>query len=145
MATSFSEIYNSFLDKITDTDLLTLSDSNRELFLNGLMESASGKFQGICLVDLTDKDEVVKQFNNTLSDEEIDIISTGMIVEWLKPKYFFNDNLKNSLNTKDYNTFSTANLLKEIRETYLNTKKEFTSMINKYSYLNGNIENLKPY
>lgn len=142
MATPFSDIYNSFLDKITDTDLLALTDDNKELFLNGLMKKSIIGFKNICSIDLTDVNEETEQFNQTLKDEDIEILSTGMIVEWLKPKYYFNDNLKNSLNTKDYSTFSPANLLKEIRETYLNAKKEFKSMINEYSYLNGNIETL---
>ena len=145
MATPFSDIYNSFLNKVTDVDLVEMESEDQELFLYGLMIQSCAKFNDICLIDLTDINNTSDQFNSTLTGEIINIISTGMIVEWLKPQYYFNDNLKNSLNTKDYSTFSPANLLKEIRETYFTTKKEFEGMINNYSYINGNLEDLKPY
>jgi hypothetical protein len=145
MATPFSDVYNPFLDMITDPDLLVLEDTDRDSFLHGLMISACSEFESICRIDLTDRNETSKQFNNTLTDEVIKIINKGMVVEWIKPKYYFNDNMKNSLNTKDYSTFSPANLLKEMKDTYLTTKKEFEGMMNKYSYMNEDFEDLKPY
>jgi hypothetical protein len=144
LATSFDDVYNTFLEKISDSDLLTLDSTNQESLLYGYMIRSCTKFNRICKVDLTNIDDELKQFNNDLNNEIIDIITTGMIVEWLKPKYLFNENLHNVLNTKDYNQYSPANLLKEIRETYLNSKQEFVSMMNNYSYINGNIEDLKP-
>lgn len=145
MATPFSEVYDPFLGQITDYDLLELEDNSRDLYLHGLMVSACNKFQEFCLIDLTDRDDTtLDQFNQTLTDEIIDIIVLGMVVEWIKPRYFFQDNLRNSMNTKDYTTFSPANLLKEIRETYLASKKEFENKMYRYSFMNGNFEELKP-
>lgn len=137
MATPFSDVYNSFLDRVTDYDFSSLTDP--ETILYGLMVRSCGKFNRVCVVDLSDINTDLKQFNNDLDDEIIDIITTGMTVEWLKPKYYLNENLKNSLNTKDYTTFSPANLLGQIRETYLETKKEFEGLINKYSFIHGDV------
>jgi hypothetical protein len=145
MATSYDDIYNTFLEKITDYDLLAFTDANKEVILYGYMIRACSKFQNICEVDLSDRDETLDQFNEDLDDEIIDIITTGMTAEWLKPKYLFDDHMKNMLNTSDYKlAASPANMLGSIRETYLQTKKEFESMMNKYSYVHGSIEDLEP-
>jgi hypothetical protein len=93
---------------------------------------------------LSDRNDITKQFNNTLANEIIDIIVSGMLVEWMKPKYLYNMNMKNVLNTKDYNQYSPANLLKELRETYNNLVRTFESKLNRYSFMYGNIENLTP-
>jgi hypothetical protein len=144
MATLYSDIYNSFLDRITDYDLPAFTEENRELILHGFMINSCTKFQRICKkisnIDLSDRDDINKQFNSTLTDEQIDIITTGMIVEWVKPKYYFDENMRNILNTKDYNmAASPVNVLGGVRNTYLQVKKEFESMMNKYSFANGDI------
>jgi len=142
MATPYSDIYNPFLEKITDSDLLAFTEPNRELILHGLMVRTCSKFKRICKyaknINLTDRDDTNKVFNDTLSDEIIDIITTGMTVEWLKPKYLFDENMRNILNTKDYSmAASPANMANSIRNTYLETKNEFESMMNKFSFVNG--------
>ena len=142
MATPYSEIYNMFLEQMTDTDLLDHTEKNRTQLLYGYMIRSCGAFSRLCDIDLSDRNEISKQFNSDLTESIKDIIVQGMIVEWLKPKYLYNENLNNVLNTKDYNMYSSANLLKEIRETYLTAKRDFESMMNKYSFINGNIENI---
>lgn len=132
MATPYSEIYSSFLVRVTDYDLLEIEYREREKFLHILMGKACSKFNDICLLDLSQRDEELKQFNDTLPDDVIDIISTGMIVEWLKPHLYHNENLRNMLNTKDYSTFSPANLLAQIKEAYADARKEFNSMMVQY-------------
>jgi hypothetical protein len=142
MATLYSEIYDSFLEQVSDTDLFALTTSNRELLLYGFMNRACNKFNRICTLDLTDRDETVKQFNVDLTNEDIDIITAGMIVEWLRPKYLFSEHMKVVLNTKDYNLSSPWNTHKETRESYKTAQREFESMVNKYSYIHGTIEDL---
>lgn len=134
MGTPYSDIYDDFLNRITDYDLLQFEYEDREEILHKFMCKACTKFNNICVVDLNDRDDEDSAFNITVPDDAIDIISTGMIVEWLKPKYYFNENLKNVLNTKDYSTFSPANLLSQIRELYKDTNREFKDMIIQYSY-----------
>lgn len=142
MATPYSEIYNSFLNKISDTDLLSLSDTSKATLLLGYMNYACSEFEGICKIDLTNRDDEAETFNLTLTRADIDIISDGMLVGWITPKYLFNENLQNTLNTKDFNTYSPANLLKEIRETYNNVRQNFEHKMNKYSYINGSLGDL---
>ncbi|MDD2245273.1 MAG: hypothetical protein PHR13_11780 [Dysgonamonadaceae bacterium] len=139
MATLYTDVYNSFLSRVTDYDLPAFTEESRESILHGFMVNACSKFQRICKkiskIDLSDRDETNKQFNSTLTDEQIDIITTGMIMEWVKPKYYLDENMRNILNTKDYNmAASPVNVLGGVRNTYSQVKREFESMINKYSF-----------
>lgn len=148
MSTPYSDIYNVFLENVSDSDLLVFSEEDREKILYGFMDRACNNFQYVCKkvsnIDLFDRDELLKQFNATLDSQIINIIVTGMVVEWLKPKYFYNENMKNILNTSDYNmAASPANMANSIRTTYLTTKQEFESMIRQYSYEHSNIERLR--
>lgn len=137
MATPYSDVFNVFLGKITDYDLPKFNDIDREDILEGYMVSACVKFNKACLVDLYDRDNDSKQFNNDLDDEIIDIITENMLVEWLKPKLLSTENLENALSTKDFTLFSPAMLLSNIRETMNLIKKEARVLINNYSFNNA--------
>jgi len=143
MATPYSAVVNIFINKISDYDLPKFSDIEREEILNSYLVSSCAKFFRVCKVDLTDRDENLKQFNQTIDDEVIDILSELMIVEWLKPKLASSEKLKNCLNTKDYSMYSPANLLKETRETFELCKKESKKLINNYSFANADFTKLQ--
>lgn len=137
--TSYSEIIGVFLNKITDMDLPRFDDLVRESIIIGYMKSACTKFAKVCEVDLYDRNDVEKCFNSALDDEIIDIITENMLVEWLKPKVLFTDNLSNVLNTKDFSMYSPANMLKELRETLTYLKKSARGLINNYSFAHSEV------
>jgi hypothetical protein len=143
MATPYNTIYNQFLDRVTDYDLLQLTYNDKESFLYGLMVKSCAKFNKICVYNLSNRDDSTKQFDVDLQEDDIDIIVTGMIVEWIKPRYYLNENLKNGISTKDFSIFSPANLLSQIRDTYVETRNEFNSLMNSYSFMHSNIGDLK--
>ena len=91
---------------MTDIDFLSLTTTVRETLMLGYMKRACTHFERICLFNLTDRNDTTKQFTATLTDEDIEIIVTGMLVEWMKPKYLYNPNMKQKMNTKDYSQFS---------------------------------------
>lgn len=139
LATPYSDVVNDFLSKVTDYDLPDMLLEDREEIVLGYMKRSCAKFSRLCLIDLLDIDEESEQFNQTLDEEVIDIITEGMIVEWLKPKLYTLENLRNVLNTKDFNMYSPANLLSQIRETYNESKSEFKSLMKNYSHYYGNV------
>lgn len=141
MATPYSDVINIFLVKVTDYDLPKFDDVESEEILTSYMKLACTKFTS-CLVNLNDIDDNLKQFNQNLTFDIIDIISEGMIVEWLKPKVLSTENLKNCLRTKDFSLFSPRDLLKEMRETLNECRKEYRGMINDYSFKNADFTKL---
>ena len=136
--TNYSKVYSWFLDKVTAYSLTMFDDAEKEEIVYGYMRSACAKFK-CCKVDLTDRDDELRVFNNTLNDEILDIISETMVVAWLQPKLNNEDNLVNSLSTKDYSLYSPANLLAKLTDVFNLAKKNSSIMISNYSFNHGRL------
>ena len=106
-----------------------------------LLKQATVKFSESCKKDLSDV--TTTGFVSDLDDYEIDILSELMVEAWYKPHINYTDLLRNKLSTKDFTTFSPANLQKENRESYELAHKRARSMINEYSFRMNNIGDLK--
>lgn len=142
MATPYSKVRLKFMEKISDYNISEYIDSEKDEMIDGYMISSCAHFDK-CKVDLSDRDEVIEQFNGDLTDKIIEIIVEGMIVEWLKPKVLHTDNLSNFLNTKELSLASApANILKEVKDTLKMSRGEFKRLIREYGYDNNNLSEL---
>ena len=92
--TPFSDVYNNFLSKITDDMFMELTLQDTEKILYELLVAAVPKFefprqdlsyQQIFIEgqDEDDEGDFIWAFVNKLTPQEINIISTYMIVEWI--------------------------------------------------------------
>lgn len=143
MATSYSEIHARAISKISDYDILKFDVSTREMMLNEYLLSAQIEFQRMCKIDLSDRDDTLAQYNETLTDEIIEILATGEAYYWLMPKVLNSENLYNVLNTKDFTTYSPANLLKELQNLRDVLWKDFKRKMFEYTYRSADIAGLK--
>lgn len=144
MGTQYDYIFTEFKDKITDPDLLMFSADMQNEMLVALMSKAIRKCGRICSSShLSMRSDVILEFNETLSDEVIDIITEWMIVFWLEPFKNNLENLKNALSTKDFTVFSPANLLEKIGNEYEVSRKRARSLMNEYSYIIADMSRLK--
>ena len=143
MATPFSEIYERAIFKFADRNLLKLTDDEKEAVLEKYLLSSQARFSNICRIDLSDRDEEKKQYNNTLDEASIEILALGVAYYWLRARVLRVELMKNNLSTKDFTVFSNANLLKEVRSTRDMLYKEWLGLMNDYSFRNGDIANLK--
>ncbi len=141
--TAYEIVYSSFRDKVTDYDLAEMVDVEESAILYGYMKSAIAKFGRICK-KLNNKDDTLQQFNEDLTDTEVDILSELMVENWTKPKLYHSEKLRNSLSTKDYSFFSPANLLNQLRELNKEAGKNARSMMNEYSILNSEFKTMNP-
>ena len=141
MATDFSVVYGSFLSKVIDTDLSDMTEEDANSVMSDLLKQATVKFSESCKKDLSDV--TTTGFVSDLDDYEVDILSELMVEAWYKPHINYTDLLRNKLSTKDFTTFSPANLQKENRESYELAHKRARSMINEYSFRMNNIGDLK--
>lgn len=143
MATTYAAVYGEFLAKVTDFDLADMTEASATAIMSDLLKQAVGKFSESCKKDLYDLTEQADGWNADLSDLEIDILSELMVEAWHKPRINNLELYRNKLSTKDFTTFSPANLLKEVREAYEQAHKRARSMINEYSFRMNNIGELK--
>lgn len=141
MATDYSVVYDSFLGKITDTDLADMTEEAANGVMSDLLKQAVVKFSESCKKDL--RTVTVSGWEDDLDDYEIDILSELMVEAWYKPRLNFTELLRNKLSTKDFTTFSPANLQKENRESYELAHSRARSMINEYSFRMNDIGEMR--
>lgn len=140
MSTPYDVIDNSFLNKITDDLLLTMTDEQLEDLRDGYRVSASVKFKQ-CL-KLKDRDNELRQYNQTLTDEEVEIMANLMTLEWLKQRINSIELLKQSMSTKDYRMYSQANHLEVLLKLRKETSAEVDKLIVSYTYSQNDLNDL---
>ena len=143
MATPFADIYERAIFKFADRNLLKLTDDEKEQVLEKYLFSAQVRFANVCRIDLSDRNDEKKQYNNTLDEASVEILALGVAYYWLRARVMRVELMKNNLSTKDFTVFSNANLLKEVRTTCDTVYKEWIGLMNDYSFRNGDIANLK--
>lgn len=146
MSTPYDSFVGAFLGKVTEYDFLSLDNNVRDIIVDGYMKRACSQFDKICLYDLSDRDDDARVFNAEIPadeiDEILDIVSEGMLVQWMKPYVFKQDNLVQLLNTRDFTAYSPAELLRQISSAYNSVNKRFVSMMREYSYNHGDLTEL---
>ena len=114
MATPYSDVIDLALVTIRDYKLDALynqSPTDFAIYMEGFMMKAIPYFTN-CLKDLSDRNETSKQFNETLGDDEIGILSDYTLCEWLKSEIFDTRQITGMMqNKKEGNRYSEANLL----------------------------------
>lgn len=147
MGIPYDTFVGAFLAKITEFDLLTLADDQREEIIDGYLRRAVTAFRKNCKYDLqSSADNDLRTFDVEVSEEDLDelveIISEGMVVQWLKPFVYQQEILQNVLNTKDFTTYSPAELLLRVGNAYKQAKSDYINMIREYSYNHGDLSTL---
>jgi hypothetical protein len=135
MATPYSEIDDMFLGDISDDEIMKYDASDREEILKSLRNKAVTRFKA-CRKNLSNRDEILKQFNEILTDDEKLIIATCMRKFWLNDKIYNLELIKQRLSTNDWKLSSQAEHL--LRLTVLNQEldKEISRMIVQYTVYN---------
>lgn len=146
MSISYDAITKAFLSKITEFEFLKIPEEDRTITVDGYMKRAVTAFKNICQYDLTAYDDTLREFTDNFDemdvDELLDIISEGMLVQWLKPYAYNQELLENNLNTADFTTYSSAELLLRVGNAYAKAQKDYTQMIREYSYNHGDLSEL---
>lgn len=132
MSTPFYEIDNMFLSDISDDSFLTHAEEDRETILYDLRTKAVTRFKA-CKKDLSDIDKDLKQFNNTLTDEEKLIIATIMRKYWLNDKVYSLELLKQRMSNKDWRLSSQSEHLYRLILLSNKLESEISAMIVQYT------------
>ena len=127
-----------------------LSRRNFFLFVRSLRSAFLYGLSALHLPDsydlTTTADDMVREFDTDIEAEDLDeiveIVSEGMLVQWMKPYTYKQENLESVLNTRDFTTYSPSELLLRISATYAAVRKDFTNMMREYSYNHGDLSSL---
>lgn len=131
--TSYTDVFNIFLNKISDIKLLDMNDADIDQMLTSWMTSAVSKIKK-CKSDLSIRDDKLQIFNEDLLDIEKEIIATGMVREWLEPQ--LNSTLYTSqfFGGKEEKFYAQANQLEKLQALSRKVKLETRKLSRDYSY-----------
>ena len=111
MNTPIEDVVELYLAKIENYDYLNYSEEELLEELNPMLKSAISK---LFTLDLT-IDWDMGEFNRELSPIEQNIIAYGLVEEFISQKVNSIKVLENHLAMKDYNLYSSANMLKQLQ------------------------------
>ena len=118
--TPLSEIYSVFLSKITDDMYMELTPADTQNLLQELFQNSLHWFE-FPRVNIYDYNLALEEYNIALSVEEINIIATYMVVEWLNQQLANIELVRMKYSGSDFKFTSQANHLHKLT----NLQKEY--------------------
>lgn len=138
--TPFTDIYDSFLSKITDDMYLELDEEDTKRMMEELLISAIPSFEfprkdlsyvksSVSEVTTSDSDEVTYftnpgYFNSQLNSEEINILATYMIVQWIGQQLASVENVRMKYSGSDFKFTSQANHMQKLLQMKTDYQRE---------------------
>ena len=133
--TTYKELADYVFRKIKDSDFAQII--NEEIAYDiviGYLRSAIVMFEN-CRQDLSDRDDILKEFNYTLNDNTFVILCNYMVIEWLTSEFILTrQNLKARLSTSDYHKIDTKDMLGKALELRSMLKSENDQLAINKSY-----------
>ena len=136
MATSYDNIYGRFLNKITDFNLVEIDDYSFNDMLQGWFKAAIVRSRK-CQHDLSKRDDELQEFEEDLSDLEIELLAMGMVDAWLSQYLNSTENVLQFIGGKEEKYYSQANHIAEIRALREQNLIEMNRLHNYYTYTNN--------
>lgn len=130
--TTFSEVYDYFLAKITEYEYINLTQDELDIELKQNLRTS---FAECVSFKDTSADYILNEFDRDLTDLEMNIISYNMVVHYLSPRINNIELLKQSLSSKDYQFYSQANHLRELMNLRNESSQQFHYWMNRYGFL----------
>lgn len=142
MATSYETLYSNLLPKFKDYDIPVMTVEEVKDLLHDFLIPAVARFH-ICRQDLKDRNDVLQQFNIDLSDNEIEILSNYMLLEFIDSTYIRTPILlKVALPSVDTRAFSLANHLDKLLSMHSTYLRENESLLARYAWLGGKVSGI---
>ena len=135
MATSVNEVYDLFMQTITDyrlTDLFNTSESDFENFLQAWLEFAIVDFK-VCNQDLN-FDDSTKEFPVVLSRENKIVLATLMMKYWLQKNVNDITQMNLHVTDRDFKIASEAMNLREKIAAFNSVKEQCSQLLQDYAY-----------
>lgn len=147
MSVSYDLFTEAFLSKITEYEFIKFDEDARVATVDAYMMRAMSAFRKNCQYDFfTTADSEMREYNVEIDEfdlvEIIDIVSEGMVAEWMKPYTYRQELLENAISTRDYSLYSPAELLNRVGSAYAKVQKDFVQKIREYSYNHGALTEL---
>ena len=134
MPTSYEKIYENLLPKFRSYEIPFMSVDEVKEYLHDFLIPAIAKFH-VCRNNLKDRDDILERFNVDLLDEEIEILSNYLLLEYLDSEYVRTPTLlKLALPSADFKAFSPANMLEKLMNMHKTYLSENETLVSRYAW-----------
>ena len=141
---SYEDIFSDFLGNITDYTLTSLNTSEVYELMSEYLHKTLSQSHVVALFSEFKLNDEVQTFSYDLEEKrnnEIDkyfvvnVLSKGMIIEWLRPQVISKTNIAQMIGTKETKWFSQSSHLSELRRLLDDAKIELEKMIRDRGYI----------
>ncbi len=136
MATPYEKIYDRFVQKITDFNLVEVDDYSFNKMLNGWLDSAAIRVRK-CQHDLSKRDDEIQEFEEDLSDLEVELLALGMVDAWVSPMLNSTELTLQFIGGKEEKYYSQSQMLAELRNLKRENTLEMNRLHNYHTYTNN--------
>ena len=135
MGTPYKVLYDGVMDKMRSAGLPNVTEEDFDEILSSYVRPAAVRFRA-CRQDLSRRCDELASFEIDLTDDEIEILVNFMHAEFLSANYINVPSLlRQSLVSRDYHAFSSANHLKGLTDLRSAILRETRQMISAYSQM----------
>ena len=135
MATPYEKVYSSFLARINDYNLADMDDYSLDKMLNHWLHSAIVKTR--TSTDLSVRDEETEEFENDLTDMDIELLAMGMTLAWLDQTLNSTELTLQFIGGKEEKYYSQANHISELRAMRADIVREMHQLYTYDTYCNN--------
>jgi len=133
MSTPYKVLFDGVITMLRSTGIPNITEDEFDEILMGHVRPACVRFRA-CKQDLNKRNDTLATFEIELIDEEIEILINFLYIEFISANYINVPSLlRQSLVSRDYHAFSSANHLKGLMDLWDTTQKETRQMISIYS------------
>lgn len=136
MATSYIKVYDRFLSKITDFNLVEVDDYSFDNMMQGWLNTSIVRTRK-CEHDLSLRDDELQEFSEDLSDVEIELLALGMVDAWVTPMLNSTELTLQFLGGKEEKFYSQSQQLAELRNLKKENSLEMNRLHSYYTYTNN--------
>ena len=133
--TDYSIIFDAYLAKVTDDLYLAMTVDELELELTQILEAALPRFL-YPKINLDNRNNTTQKFNVTLTNAEIQIISSLMVTEWVTTKIHDIELVRQLYKDHDFNLTSQAAHLRALLAVKSDTVISINKMMSNYYKVN---------
>lgn len=139
MATPYDVVYNRFLNKCSDFNLADLDDYTLEEMMKDWLHSAIIRTRTSS--DLSTRDDEAEEFENDLTDQDVELLSMGMIISWLDQRIQSTELTSMMIGGKEEKFYAQSNHLAELRNLRADILREMQQLHCYSTYTNNSYFN----
>lgn len=140
MATPYEKIYNRFSQKITDFNLTEVDDYSLDEMLQSWLNSSIVRIRK-CQHDLSKRDDEIQEFEEDLSDLEIELLAMGMVDSWVSQYLQSTELVSQFIGGKEEKFYAQSSHIAELRAVKEQNILEMNRLHNYFTYTNSSYFN----